>query len=326
MTAQGTAFVAGDTFGATSAVCPTAATPAFYRGRFEFLDADLAVLAQTSGVTSALVAAFERHGVETPCRLRGRFTIAVRDRRGRVLLAVDRFAIDTLCYRATAEGVEAHPRADVVAGRAATQDPQAIFDYLYFHDIPAPRTWFAGVARLSAGHRAVIERESVAVSRWWRPVFDERAPSDFGVLSDEFRGLLRYATTRQLDTGRTGTFLSGGTDSSTIAGMLGEVTGMPAPTFSIGFDASGYDEMAFARIAAKRFGTDHHEYYVTPNDLLDAVGDVARSYDQPFGNSSVVPAYFCARLAREHGIERLLGGDGGDELFGGNSRYAKQRV
>jgi asparagine synthase (glutamine-hydrolysing) len=319
-------FIEGDTFAAASATRLDEMAPVAFRGRFAFADADLAALAANTDPAVALLAEFERYGVDTPHFLQGRFAIAVRDRRGRILLAVDRFAIDTLCYRLQGAGVAVHPRADVVAERDAAHDPQAIFDYLYFHDIPAPRTWFAGVSRLPAAHRVLIEDGVASAARWWQPDFAERRTSSFAVLRDEFRSLLHEATARQLDGHRTGTFLSGGTDSSTIAGMLSTVTGEPAPTFSIGFDASGYDEMEYARIAAIHFGTDHHEYYVTPNDLVAAIGDVARSYDQPFGNSSVVPAYFCARLAREHGITRLLGGDGGDELFGGNSRYAKQRV
>ena len=82
--------------------------------------------------------------------------------------------------------------------------------------------------------------------------------------------------------------------------------------------------MEYARIAARRFATEHREYYVTPDDVLKALPMVAAEYDQPFGNSSAVPAYYCARLAHGNGIARLLAGDGGDELFGGNARYARQ--
>jgi asparagine synthase (glutamine-hydrolysing) len=84
--------------------------------------------------------------------------------------------------------------------------------------------------------------------------------------------------------------------------------------------------MQYARITAKHFATDHHEYYVTPDDVVSAIPQIAAAYDQPFGNSSAVPTLCCARLAKEDGIERLIGGDGGDELFGGNERYAKQYV
>jgi asparagine synthase (glutamine-hydrolysing) len=108
--------------------------------------------------------------------------------------------------------------------------------------------------------------------------------------------------------------------------MIGLAAGRPAATYSIGFEAEGYDEMAYARLAARHFGTDHHEYYVTPDDLVRSIADVAASYDQPFGNSSVLPSYHCARVARGDGVHKLLAGDGGDELFGGNSRYALQRV
>jgi asparagine synthase (glutamine-hydrolysing) len=84
--------------------------------------------------------------------------------------------------------------------------------------------------------------------------------------------------------------------------------------------------MEYARIAVRHFGTHHHEYYITPDDLVKGMPAVAASYDQPFGNSSAVPAWYCARMAKQDGIDKLLAGDGGDELFGGNSRYAKQRI
>jgi asparagine synthase (glutamine-hydrolysing) len=99
-----------------------------------------------------------------------------------------------------------------------------------------------------------------------------------------------------------------------------------AATFTIGFDAEGYDESGYARLAANHFGTRHHEYFVTPQDVSDALPLIARHLGEPFGNSSVVPAYYCARFARQHGVSLMLAGDGGDELFAGNSRYLDQKV
>jgi asparagine synthase (glutamine-hydrolysing) len=84
--------------------------------------------------------------------------------------------------------------------------------------------------------------------------------------------------------------------------------------------------MHYARIAAAHFGTDHHEYYVSPRDIVDHVAALAAHFDQPFGNSSALPAYCCARLARQDGIGHMLAGDGGDELFAGNTRYARQQL
>src|SRR5690606_25556836 len=112
--------------------------------------------------------------------------------------------------------------------------------------------------------------------------------------------------------GNVGSFLSGGLDSSTVTGMLAELSERQAPAFAIGFAADGYDEMAFARITARHFGVTLNEYYVTPQDVVDALPAIATSYDEPFGNSSALPAYFCARMAKVHGMDTLLAGDGGD--------------
>ena len=170
------------------------------------------------------------------------------------------------------------------------------------------------------------EDGKLEVAPYWVPEFDDAAPWSFEREKLEFRQLLRNAVSAQLDGSKPACFLSGGTDSSTIAGMIGEVAGRPAATYSIGFEAEGYDEMEYARIAARHFRSEHHEYYVTPDDLVAAIPMAAAHFDQPFGNSSALPAYYCARVAREDGVSKLLAGDGGDELFGGNSRYATQRV
>ncbi|HEX2010714.1 MAG TPA: asparagine synthase C-terminal domain-containing protein, partial [Roseateles sp.] len=170
------------------------------------------------------------------------------------------------------------------------------------------------------------ENGRLTVRPYWQPAFREPQDADFPALKARFQTLLQQAVAAELDEGKAACFLSGGTDSSTVAGMIGRVQGRPGASYSIGFDAEGYDEMAYARLAAKAFGTEHHEYYVTPQDLVDSVPAMAAHCDQPFGNSSVLPAYYCARMARADGVTKLLAGDGGDELFGGNSRYAKQRV
>lgn len=256
----------------------------------------------------------------------GSFAIALQDGQGRHLLAVDRFAIETLCYRIDGTQILSSDRADAL-GDASELDLQAVFDYLYFHCIPSPRTVFQNVLRLPPGHYVWIDQGQLTVEPYWVADFQPTEASNFDSARRDFLAHLETAVSRQLDEGiPTACFLSGGTDSSTVAGMVGRVTGRPATTYSIGFDAAGYDEMAFARIAAKQFGTDHHEYYVTPDDLVAGIPRVAAHYDQPFGNSSALPAYYCALKARQDGYGRMLAGDGGDELFGGNSRYAKQRV
>jgi asparagine synthase (glutamine-hydrolysing) len=258
-------------------------------------------------------------------RVGGDFALALTLDDGSVFMAVDRFARQSLCYRLEGDGVEFAQRADAFGG-APGIDPQALFDYLYFHVIPSPRTVYRGVARVPPGHCARMKNGRLTVAPYWTPRFAPLPRPSFDQLREEFRSVLRVAVRRQLDGSKPACFLSGGTDSSTVAGLIGEVAGKPAATYSIGFDAAGYDEMTFARITARRYGTEHHEYYVTPADLVASIPKVAAAYDQPFGNSSALPAYHCALQARGDGISRLLAGDGGDELFGGNSRYATQRL
>lgn len=257
----------------------------------------------------------------------GGFALAVRLRNGHVLVATDRFGQETLCWRVDGSNVLVSGRADAVAAKGADIDHQAIFDYLYFHAIPSPRTVFAGVARLTPASYGHFDGARMEVRPYWVPRFEPRSDLDFGPCRDRFRDLVSRAVSRRLhDEEPVACFLSGGTDSSTVAGMAARAGRRKVLSFSIGFDAQGYDEMAYARLAARHFGTEHHEYYVTPDDLVRDIPRMAAHFDQPFGNSSVLPAYLCARVAHEHGVRTMLAGDGGDELFGGNSRYAKQRV
>jgi len=291
-----------------------------------FVAREIAALAKSEGNLAAWRSLIGAGGKDAVSDVSGDFSVGFFDSAGRGFLAVDRFAVRSLCYRVVDGELRFAVRADKLADLTSEIDPQAIFDYLYFHVIPSPRTIFKGVFRLPPGHCAVFENGSLSVSPYWVPEFSELENPSFVDLRTEFRLLLRDAVARQLDGGKPGCFLSGGTDSSTVAGMIGEVSGQPAATYSIGFEAEGYDEMEYARIAARHFKTEHHEYYVTPDDLVRSIPSVAQYYDQPFGNSSALPAYYCAKMAREDGVSKILAGDGGDELFGGNTRYAKQKI
>jgi asparagine synthase (glutamine-hydrolysing) len=258
----------------------------------------------------------------------GRYAVVHVDARQRVVhLVADRFGVHPLCYTIEGTRLTFAERADAMSAAGQGQlDPQALFNYLYFHVLPAPRTVFAGVSRLEAAHRLRFNGTRMQLLPTWKPLFKSAGASHHRPSVNEFRELLRSAVERELGASATGAFLSGGTDSSTVAGMLRAVTNAAPSVFSIGFEAEGYDEIEYAKIAARHFGCAHFVYYVTPDDVANAVPDIAAHYDQPFGNSSALPAYYCARLARSHGVTRLLAGDGGDELFGGNVRYAKQKV
>lgn len=296
------------------------------RGRVIFPTEELNELSKTDGNIVAWKQMLATYGVQAFAEVSGDFAVGFSNEKGQIFLAVDRFSINTLCYRVDGQTIRFAARADELATPTEEIDPQAIYDYFYFHVIPSPRTIFKNIFRLPAGHYAIFDNGKLTVRRYWTPEFKPIEKPSFEGLRSEFRQLLANAVERQLDGTKPGCFLSGGTDSSTVAGMISQVSGKQAATYSIGFEAEGYDEMEFARIAAKRFGTEHHEYYVTPEDLVRSIPSVAQYYDQPFGNSSALPAYYCAAMAKADGVSHILAGDGGDELFGGNSRYAKQRL
>jgi len=260
----------------------------------------------------------------------GAFTAVVFDEsKGTVSIGLDRMGVHalgyavfdgTLLFSNSCDAINAHPSA------RPEIDPQSLYHYLYFHMVPGPGSVYRNYRRLLPGEYLIFSKGNLSTGRYWSMHFEEDKRMPFDALKDEFMTTMRNAVRDAAHGVKAGCFLSGGTDSSTMAGLLGQATGQPARTYSIGFDEPGYDEMDYARIAAKHFGTNHHEYYVTPSDIVDAIPLIANGYDQPFGNSSAVPTYYCARMAKQDGIERLIGGDGGDELFGGNERYAKQYV
>lgn len=286
---------------------------------------------QIAADARALAQAWRGGGAETLLRLRGQWALVVIDARSaepEIAAATDRLGTVPLYWCARPQGLGVATRIAPLAAALGpfSRDEQAVFDYLYFHMIPAPATIWRECRRLLPASVLRWRAGSASVSTWWRPVYQEGEAADFATLKQEFVGLLEDSVRPWAKAERTGAFLSGGTDSSTVSGMLTRVGGKPASTWSIGFDAQGYDEMNYARIAARHFGTEQHEYYVTPGDVLEALPRIAAHYEQPFGNASAVPTYWCARRAREAGIDTLLAGDGGDELFGGNERYATQEV
>ena len=276
----------------------------------------------------AAAAAWIERGDEMLAQIGGDFALALVDERtGRMLLAIDRIgvrnivfqnAMGNLIFGASSDVVGAHPRS------RCTLAPQALYDYVYFHMVPGPQTIYREHTRLLPAQCVLFENGRTTTRNYWTLRFIEDRRDTVANLKPAFREALRAAVSACAGHERCGAFLSGGTDSSTVSGLLGEITGSSPQTYSIGFDAAGYDEMEYARIAARHFSTQHHEYYVTPDDVVAAVPLIAAAYDQPFGNASAIPTYYCARRAGQDGVQRMLGGDGGDELFGGNDRYARQ--
>jgi asparagine synthase (glutamine-hydrolysing) len=288
-------------------------------------------MANERGPAATLASLYERHGRDCLLSLEGSFALAiVQADRQEALLAVDRMGIRPLCYAASARRFVFGSTADRVARHPSIGgelSDQGVFNYLYFHAVPSPGTIYRDVRKLLPGECVIFRNGAVERRFYWRMRYAQHAAESSRAMAPRFRRLLRDAASRAIgDEQNIGAFLSGGTDSSTVTGLLGELGARAPRTYSMGFAAEGFDEMRYARIAARHFGAESHEYYVTPQDVVETVPILADAYDEPFGNASAVPTYLCARNARADGVRVLLAGDGGDEIFGGNARYVWQKL
>jgi len=283
-------------------------------------DADLLLDGATHDPAAAILAA---HRAADPGQLEGSFAYSCWSETAGLELAVDPFRTrplvyarlgDTLCFASRTEVLRALPGIDTGL------DLAALVDYLSFAVIPAPRTFFRGIRKLRAAHRLVCRARVGEPERYWQLRYREDGGGSREALAVELRERLTAAVARHRGTGdRVGCFLSGGLDSSTVVGLAAACG--PCDAFTIGFDEARYDERTYARISAARYGANLHEQVVTPEDLAASIEAVVTAFDEPFGNSSAIAVYQCARFAKEAGMETLLAGDGGDELFAGNERY-----
>jgi asparagine synthase (glutamine-hydrolysing) len=284
---------------------------------------------EEGGILSEL---YRREGALFGRRLRGAFAIALWDRRDRTLvLAVDHFGIRRMYYAADHGSTSFASRLSALRARSAERggiDPAAIYSYLNFGFVPAPQTPYSGIRRLPPGHVLLARAGYTKVEPFWDMSYvEEKQPEDRAAAA-VYR-LSHQAVVEALQestTATTGAFLSGGTDSSTVVGLMSRATGERVTCFSIGFDDNRYDELHYAEVTARHFSAMHQTRIVTPNDALEALPALVDAYDEPLGNNSAIGTFLCARMAREHGVACLLAGDGGDEIFGGNERYRTDQV
>jgi asparagine synthase (glutamine-hydrolysing) len=299
-------------------------------GHPSWTDARLATLARERGAAHALAAAYLDDGMRAFEYARGDFAAAIIDEaKSQAILAIDRIGIRPMTYAVAPDGLVFGSSLNLLhqlSGVSPDIDPQAIFEYLYFDMVPSPNTIYRAERKLEPAQWVRFADEQLTTAYYWTPRFTESDRSAFDPHDGVLYRLLERAVQDCEPGATTGAFLSGGLDSSTVCGVLSRVATSQVASYSIGFRAEGYDEMSYARIAARHFALDSHEYYITPADVVSAIPLIAQSYDEPFGNSSAVPVYYCARLAQQQGIEVMLAGDGGDELFAGNERYAKQKM
>jgi asparagine synthase (glutamine-hydrolysing) len=283
--------------------------------------------------TEVMLAAFEAWEVERALeKFNGMFAFAVWDSQTRALqLARDRLGEkplyfgwfgETLLFASELKALRRHPAFDDEVDRGG------LALLLRYNCIPAPFTIYSLVRKLPPATLLSIKDRSHAIERrYWslQDAMDHGHSQPFqgspAAAVDELESLLRDAVKlRMIADVPLGAFLSGGVDSSTVVALMQSVSNRPVNTFTIGVTESSCDEAQDARAVAAHLGTNHTELYVTPEEVQSVIPRLAEIYDEPFADSSQLPTYLVAALARKH-VTVALSGDGGDEIFGGYNRY-----
>ena len=280
---------------------------------------------RTHSDTEVILEAYRVFGPECLSRLRGMFAFAIWDHKAQRLFAArDRVGKKPFYYREDADGLAfaSEPKAFLAEPSfRAEADPAALNEYLSFQYVPSPASAFKGLRRLPPAHYLVLEGGRLRIERYWRLRFTPKLQVSNEEAEEAVLERLREATRlRLISDVPLGAFLSGGVDSSLIVALMAEVGSGPVNTFSIGFDEPEYNELPYARRVADHLGTRHHELVVRP----DAVGILPKlvwHYNEPYADSSAVPTFYVAEMARKH-VTVALNGDGGDEAFAGYDRYS----
>ncbi len=286
----------------------------------------------TNSDTEVIVHAFEEYDTSCVERFRGMFAFALWDaRQRRLFVARDRVGKKPLYYTLTPDGTFVfgselksllnHPN---VRRELNLEALDAFFTYGY---VPDPLSIFRNVQKLAPGHHLTFANGRLSIQPYWDFRYEDTEDNGLRRSEDyleELRARLDEAVrVRLVADVPLGAFLSGGIDSSAVVGLMSRHRTQPVKTFSIGFNEDSYNELKYARIAAKHFATDHHEFIVTP-DICKIVDELSWFLDEPFADSSAIPTYMVSKMAREH-VTVVLSGDGGDELFAGYTRYVVDR-
>ena len=278
--------------------------------------------------TEVIVHLWEEEGVRCVERLRGMFAFAIWDDNQKTLyLARDREGQKPLFY---AQLTDRFVFGSEV--KAIMQDPeflvepdlQAIHHYLAYQSVPAPLSAFRGISKLPPGHSLLVKNGKVTSRQYWKLSYGNQIQlngnNSLESIQEEIIERLKEAVRiRLMSEVPLGAFLSGGIDSSIIVALMAGMMDQPVKTFSIGFAEDEYNELPYARMVADRYGTDHHEFVVTP-DAEAIFPELIWHYNEPFADSSAIPTYYVSKLAREH-VTVILTGDAGDENFAGYHRY-----
>jgi asparagine synthase (glutamine-hydrolysing) len=287
----------------------------------------------TASDTEVIVHAYEEYGADCLKAMNGMFAFALWDsNRQRLLLARDRIGIKPLYYAklphcllfgSEVKALLAHPQFE------RRLDVTALNLYLSLEYVPTPHCIFTGVHKIPPGHFLVVEGSNTRLERYWDLRLDKSEPvaaRSVAECSAEVTQLLYDAVKMELIADvPVGVLLSGGIDSSAVAAMMTRASSQPVPSFCVAFDDPSFDESSHARLVARHLGTEHHEFPLSADTALAMLPEIVAGLDEPLGDSSIIPTYCLSRFTKEH-VKVALGGDGGDELFGGYSTLQAHRL
>lgn len=281
--------------------------------------------------TEVILHLYEEYGTECVQHLRGMFAFGLWDaRRQMLMLARDRLGVKPLYYAETSGGLlfGSEIKALLSSGDIdPAPDPVALHQFLVLQCIPSPRTAFANIRKLPPASVLTWQSgQGLRIRTYWHvPQGAETPRRDKKELSEELRALVQEATRLRLIADvPVGLFLSGGIDSACVLAAARRENAGRIETFSVTFGDKSFDESNFARLLARHFATEHHEFRVTA-DVSDVLPRMASLFDEPFADVAAIPTYYLSKLTREH-VKVALSGDGGDENLGGYQRYLALKV
>lgn len=301
-----------------------------YRELREYLLARGHIL-RTRSDTEVIVHLYEEFGADCVEKLRGMFAFALWDKNTQaLLLARDRVGIKPLYYRLTDRSFLFGSEIKAILADPSVErqiDPGMIDRFLTFFYLPGEETLLSGVRKLAPGHSLLVRNGKAVLRQYWDlPHAKASASMGLAEASEALESLLAEAVDLHMIADvPVGVLLSGGVDSTAVLSLAAERTGKPISTFTVGFSGSHVpDERPYARLAAERFGSVHHEMTISAQDFADFLPTYVWHMEEPVCEPPALALYYVSRLARQH-VTVLLSGEGGDEAFAGYSNYRNLR-